>query len=462
MLSFLEQVQSTIQTYQMFSGGESVVVGISGGADSTALLYALFKLRQTLGLTLHAVHINHLLRGEESIRDEQFVIQMCRNLDIPCHVVHCDAAAQAKKSKCSVEAAGHELRYSYFREIAEKTGAARIAVAHNQNDNAETMLMHLLRGCGLPGLCGIPPVNGMVVRPLIASSRAEIEAYLAENQFPYITDSTNLENVYTRNYIRHAVLPALLKRNPAAVATLSANARRFSVDNDFINQQTHILCQSCLRTSKQYAAILAAPLSRAHPALRYRAIQRAVTHITGNTRNISQSQLDAILSLSRTGAEYHTGTLFVRRQPDAWVFTAKKPDVLSYRYPLTPDVPLYIPELGITVLCQTCKPGVQPAAGAILLDKNALDGIPLSIRSRREGDRFRPAGGPGEKKLKAYLIDKKIPVDQRSTIPLLEAGGKIAAVLGICPGADFTPKPGTTAYYQIIIQREDANDAPRL
>lgn len=462
MPSFLEQVQSAIQIYQLFSGGESVVVGVSGGADSTALLYALFALRQPLGLTLHAAHINHLLRGEESNRDEQFVTQMCRNLDIPCHILRCDVGAAAKQKGCSQEAAGHEIRYGYFQEIARKTGATRIAVAHNQNDNAETVLMHLLRGCGLSGLCGIPPKNGLVVRPLITINRTDIEAYLSENNISYITDSTNLETAYTRNYIRHAVLPALLERNPAAIVTLSANAQRFSVDNDFINQQTQMLCQACLRTGKDSVVVQAAPLSYAHPALQYRVMQHAVAFITGSTRSISQTQLDAILSLSRTGAEFHTGTLFVRRQRDAWVFTAKKPAVPSYRYLLTPDVPLHIPELGLTVLCQTCKPETPLVKGAILLDKNALAGIPLYIRSRQEGDRFRPAGGNGEKKLKAYFIDEKIPIDQRSRIPLLEAGGKIAAVLGMRTSADFALKQETAAFYQIIMQGEDTNDTPGL
>lgn len=460
MSAFLEQVTRTIERYQMLCGGETVVIGLSGGADSTALLYALLSLRKQLSLTLYAAHINHMLRGAEAERDQAFVQTMCDSLHIPCHCTRQDVAAIARETGSSIEAAGHMVRYAYFREIAARVSADRIAVAHNQNDVAETTLLHLSRGCSLSGLCGIPPVNGEIIRPLMQCSRTDIIAFLARRDIAYVTDSSNQTDEYSRNRIRHKILPELERINPAAVATLAADTARFSIDNDWIQQQADILCQSCLNVGVDTAQVDVPQLSGAHPALQYRVLLRAIAAVTGSARDISQSHLDAIRALSRTGAQFQTGSLFVRRTHDTLVLSRQKPKALSYCYPLTPDKPCYIAELGITVTCTACRRMDDPTA--VYLDAATLSGLPLQIRSRQDGDRFRPAGGSGEKKLKAFLIDQKIPVDIRSRIPLLTAGGAIAAVLGIRISQTFAPHADTTEFYKFTITGGNTNATYRL
>lgn len=460
MSAFLEQVARTIEQYHMLHGGESVVVGLSGGADSTALLYVLLSLRKQLSLTLYAAHINHMLRGAEADRDQAFVQAMCGSLHIPCHCTRQDVAAIARETGCSIEAAGHQVRYAYFREIAAQAGADRIAVAHNQNDVAETVLLHLSRGCSLSGLCGIPPVNGEIIRPLIQCSRTDIVAFLARRDIAYVTDSSNGTDDYPRNRIRHKILLELEHINPAAVATLAADTARFSIDNDWIQQQADILCQSCLTIQDDSAQVNAEQLHQAHPALQYRVLLRAIAAVTGSARDISQTHLDAIRALSRTGAQFQTGNLFVRRTHDTLALSRQKPAVLSYCYPLTPDKPCYLAELDRTITCTVCRSMDDPSA--VYLDAEKLSGLSLQLRSRRDGDRFRPAGGSGEKKLKDFFIDQKIPVDLRCRIPLLTAGDTIAAVLGLRISQAFAPNDNTAEFYKITITGGNTDATYRL
>lgn len=460
MASFLEQIKNTIQQYQMLDDGETVLVGLSGGADSTALLHILLDLRKQYRLTLHAAHVNHMLRGPEADRDETFVKNMCEKLQIPCFCTRQNAAAIAREKRCSVEAAGHRIRYAFFQTIAAQIGATRIAVAHNQNDAAETLLLHLIRGCALPGLCGMPPINGNIIRPLIQTSRRQIEEYLSQNNIAYQIDSSNLTDDYPRNYIRHTILPALEHLNPSAITTLAADTARFAMDNHFLQQQTDMLCQTCLDIQKDVVMVDIIQLHSVHLALQYRILLRAIDVLSGSTRDIAQIHLDAILSLARTGAQFQKKGLFVRRTHNALVFTKKKPTEISFCYPLEQEKPCQIPELDLTVTCTRCSQIDDTAA--IYLDADKLRGLPLTVRSRQNGDQFRPAGSSGEKKLKAFLIDQKIPVDMRRRIPLLIAGKKIAAVLGVRVSQEFAPGQETTTFYKITITGGNTYAACRL
>ena len=260
--------------------------------------------------------------------------------------------------------------------------------------------------------------------------------------------------------IRHTVLPALERFNPSASATLAADAARFAADNDFLEQQSDQLCRNCLTIEPGKAVLAAVSLFAAHPALQARAVLRAVAAVTGSTRDISQKHIDAILALSRTGAQFQASNIFVRRTHAALVFTCQKPDTVTYCYPLEPGRPLYIPEIDRTVCCTRCDGIDDPTA--LYLDADKLSGMPLSVRCRQNGDRFRPAGGQGEKKLKEYLIDKKIPVDQRCRIPLLIADGQIAAVLGMQTAQPFAPNTKTTCFYKLTITGGTTDATSRL
>ena len=203
----LDKVKETVSKYEMLQPGEKVLLGVSGGCDSSVLLHLMSFLSTQWGLTLEAAHVNHNLRGPESLRDERFVRSMCREYGIKLHVMNADVRAYAEEHRLCEEEAGRELRYQFFEHCAKRMGkGTKIATAHTLSDCAETFLFNMARGTGLSGLCGIPPVRGDIIRPLIETTRNQIEAFCAEQGIPYITDSSNLADNYARNRIRHSAV----------------------------------------------------------------------------------------------------------------------------------------------------------------------------------------------------------------------------------------------------------------
>lgn len=227
----------TVEKYSMLKNGDSVIVALSGGADSVALLDVLNSVKEKYNLTLYAVHINHGLRGAESIRDEDFCKALCKDYSIKLFIRHENVAELAKKNKISEELCGRNVRYSVFEELSNEL-SAKVATAHTASDNAETLLFNITRGASLGGVGAIPPVRGYIIRPLIECTRAQIEQYCREKNLSYVTDSTNLTDDYTRNKIRHNVIPALCDINPAfenSALRLSENAREIS---DYLSVMT--------------------------------------------------------------------------------------------------------------------------------------------------------------------------------------------------------------------------------
>lgn len=235
----LEKIRATISQYNMLTAGDSIVVGVSGGADSVCLLHALLLLRGEFGITVKAAHLNHMLRGDESDRDQAFVQDLCKRLQVELAVEAADVAAIAKSRGISIEEAGRAARYEFFaREKftgGEAAGGNKVATAHNLNDSVETVLLNLARGTALRGLCGIPPVRGDIIRPLIECERGEIEAYCKKNGLDFVTDSTNLANDFARNKIRHHAVPALLSVNAGFWRHAAGTLAALRQDADFLD-----------------------------------------------------------------------------------------------------------------------------------------------------------------------------------------------------------------------------------
>lgn len=283
----LEKTRTTIIKHNMLSAGDSVCVALSGGADSVALLLVLDELSSELNFTLSAVHVNHLLRGEESDRDEQFCRDLCDRLDVPLQVFREDAAAFSQALGVSVETGARELRYSIFSRLSFN----KIAAAHNLNDNAETLLFRLARGTGLHGLSGIPAVRDNIIRPLIECGRNEIEAYLAERKQAFVTDSTNLSDDFSRNRIRHNIIPEMSAVHGAFPECVTRMTAGFAEDEDFLTSEA----KKCENQS----------LFLLHPAIRKRVIinQLKSHNLKVSTEKIEEIEETLLLRKSRIAIE---------------------------------------------------------------------------------------------------------------------------------------------------------------
>ena len=241
-IDFVEKVRRTIEKHHMLEKGDRVVVGLSGGADSSALLEALYLLKEQYSLSLFAAHINHGIRGEEGDNDEAFAESLAKQRDIPFLCLKADAPAYAKEHRIGLEEAGRRIRYDYFESCAK---GGKIATAHTLSDNAETVLLHLSRGAGTKGLCGIPPVRGNIIRPLIECSRDEVEAFCKKRGLDFVTDSTNLCDDYSRNFIRNNIMPLFKKLNPGFERAVSRSAAIAAGEQGFIERAAQKALSDC-------------------------------------------------------------------------------------------------------------------------------------------------------------------------------------------------------------------------
>lgn len=418
-LTTLERVRQTIEQYRMIDRKESVVVGVSGGADSMALLHILLTLQRQEGYPAQvlAAHVQHNLRGEESREDEAYVRKICREWDVELFVHQVDVAALAGKQKTGLEETGRQVRYAFFKEVAHTHDPCRIATAHNRKDNMETVLLHLTRGSGLQGGCGIAPVRERLIRPLLFCSREEIETYCREKGIIYRQDSTNQDIVYSRNRIRKEVIPSLACINSRVEEAFLRFSQVIRQDNDYLQQQADQLLSKAEEEAHRYSI---SPLAAAHPAVTTRALQMMANREScAALETVHLRQLQALL-LQEGAVTLPGGRQAVSRGGWLWFL----PDKAMLSSPL----PVQIGEcyefcaktysFSILSLEEYEK---QKKVNKILL-KNAMDYAmihhSLYWRSRQEGDRYKPIGRP-TKTLKKLLNEIKVPVWNRDMWPVL-------------------------------------------
>ena len=421
----LKIIEKTMLSHGMLPM-RSVLVGLSGGADSAALTHILIGLSGKYGFKVFAAHVNHGLRGAAADADEEFSRALADRLNIPFFSLRADIRSEAKRRGISEELAGRAVRYEFFDRLLSENDIDRVATAHHKNDNAETILMNLMRGSGTGGLAGIPYMRGNIIRPMLDVSRTDIERYCEENSIEYVTDATNLETVYTRNRVRNTLIPIMEREfNPALVDTLCANARLIANDEDYLSTETERVYRDIVKDGAADAAALAS----LHSAIALRVIRLMIDKACG-AADVPQTAAAAVLAIARKGrtgarADIIHGAYAVTEYGRI-VIRNKTEDTGGFEYKLKIGEKLYIPELGINVLAERCKKMEHDGAEYFGIDTDA----DIYIRSRREGDSFSPRGMTGTKRLKSFMIDEKIPRAERDRVGLITINGEIAWVIG--------------------------------
>ncbi len=459
-MDVIQKVKKTIRERGLFSKGSYIVAGFSGGPDSLCMLSVLAALREELSLTIFAVHVNHQLRGEAADQDQTFSEQVCEGMKIPCNVVRCDVAAMAKQEGCSTEDAGRRVRYQAFfaekkrlEEELEKQGASAevvIAVAQNQNDQAETVLMRLMRGTGLDGLAGIEyKRKDGVIRPLLEISRKEIEKYCEEQNLQPRIDHTNLQAVYTRNRIRLELIPYIEKYfNPSVNSALTRLAKNAAEDASFLNDEAENAWNYCREApvgnenkiiSAQEESVDLRKLRQYPPAIRKRILLKMLAE-KGLFQNVSAVHLEQADELIKSGtqpsiAEFPNGYRLKLSYDRAQILKekpirAKNKNQEKVHSEKEDALKGTIKEK--LVKWDAIPPLKKMGKNVKAFDYEALKTkeIPFVLRTRKAGDFIRPLGMSGTKKLKNYFIDRKIPSEERDHIPLVACGSEIIWIVG--------------------------------
>jgi len=444
VLSPLEQrVLRTIKKYGMISPGDHVLAAVSGGADSVAMLHILHGLREHLGIQLSVAHMDHGIRGEAARREAAFVQDLCARLGIGCVAETRDVPEHKIASGLSLQEAARDVRYGFFSDAMAATGAAKLALAHQADDQAETVLMRLVRGASLKGLAGIPACrDGYIIRPLIEIERRAIEAWLHERDISFVPDTSAGEQHYQRNKIRHQLMPLLRDSyNPGIVATLGRTAALLRRDEQALDALVEDLAASRVEIKNNEHAIAVTALQEAGADLYGRLVRRIIAGLKGDTRELTEKHIEAILRLIEKPGPARVvqlpGPWCVRRQYGRLIFarSADAPAPFYYEAGETPQS-LDIVELGLSLRFETVPIADSTAVFnnadklvAYIASDRALG--PLTVRSWQPGDVFYPLGGPGSRKLKDLFSDLKIPPPERRRVPVLLFGGRIAWVCGL-------------------------------
>ncbi len=438
-----ERVRQYMLQEHMVEAGQRVLVGVSGGADSVCLLLLLRELSTELGFCLEAVHVNHGIRGEEALRDEQFVVSLCQKLHVPLRVYRADIPALAKETGETLEQAGRTLRYEMFATLV--TGELDVvAVAHHQDDAEETMLLHLFRGCGLSGLRGIASNRILqtkkgkirIIRPLLCVSRREVEEELLRRQQPYVTDSTNLLPEGARNHIRQQILPVVRRDiQPGLHGVLQKERECFAELDDYMCQQAEAFLNNpeCGHKDLEIVELVISRWKRCHPALQRYILRQSVGYVLGELVDVSQAHIQAIMELSekQSGRQIHLPEgVICERSFDVLriyrgesmltaetVFLASEWEVISEEFSVEADFFLKNPEI------------LQDSLYTKWIDCDKIDSG-IVLRTRMPGDYLCVNAAQQHKKLKTYMIEEKILQSRRDNWLLVADGSHIVWVCG--------------------------------
>ncbi len=446
-----QKVSAYVEKNHMLSAGDFVVAGVSGGADSVCLLLVLFALQKEISFGLEVVHVNHKIRPEAA-KDAAFVQDLCRRLDVPFHLAECDVEALAKEWGVSTEEAGRKVRYDAFKEVAAAHPHAKIAVAHNLNDRAETMLFNLFRGSGLTGLCSIRPVRNdeiPVIRPLLSVTRNEIEDFLKGKGMGWCEDVTNAEDVYTRNRIRHHILPYAGEHvAPGVIANMGRAADILTETEDFVKAEVEQAYNDIAKKEDAESSMVldAKKAEKLHVFLQKQLVLRCLEELTPARKDITHTHVEDIVSLFSKSANREISLPYgitARREYDRVIFEKESGGRLTEQKRQIP-MPVELPDIGngpVTVRVsykETMEFSVFNYEQSLNIPQNQYtkwfdyDKIEksLTIRTRAAGDYLTINAALSKKTIQDYMVEEKIPKAKRDEILLLAEDKHILWVVG--------------------------------
>jgi tRNA(Ile)-lysidine synthase len=484
-MEILERVRATLRERQLLPPeGGTVIVGYSGGADSTALLHLLTRLQGAFNLRIRAAHLHHGMRPEAD-DDVRVCASVCAQLGVPLHVERVDVPALAQAARISLEEAGRNARYTFFERLARELNAVAVALAHTRDDQIETILINLLRGTGPRGLCGMPYKRDRIIRPLLDATRAQTHQYCAAQGLPTVFDSTNLDPHQLRRRVRMELIPLLRDLSPAFDRHLLRLADILENEEAWWEYEVHSLmecgsvasadaeaslqhsleCGSVAsadaEASLQHSKIRRAFFTRLHPAMQRRVLREWLRAHLGTLRlppyEILEGIRRAALDGKRTSWQL-SDALRLTTDETALTLHAKPPDPEPYEYPVELETPILIPQAGAWLearLLPAPPPTPKTTPDCAYLDADAVQGQ-LIVRNARRGDRFQPLGMPAPKKLSDIFVDRKVPRAERGRLPLLCDAAGILWVSGYTIAARARIMPHTTRTLHVALRRNDA------
>jgi len=464
MADLLSQVKKTIEEYKMLSFNDVVVVGVSGGPDSIALLHILYSLKEQYGLTLCVVHLNHMLRGEEARKEAQFVADLAEKWCLDYRILERDIAKISKEKGLSTEEAGHKVRHEIFRQIGQEIGANKLALGHHADDRAETVLIHLLQGTGLEGLAAMPPKGDWIIRPLAKSFKKDIIKYCQVNNLEYFWDQSNEQPIFLRNKVRLNLLPYLKKEfNPQIIESLLRLEDIIVLENQYLDLESSKGFDKILIIREHGKIVLnKEKLFQEHLAIQRRVIRKAYNLLRPEEQGLSFGHVEDILNLARTkqGSKQLNlpqgivlKSVYNRLELiDSRLRTEKETEFYSLQW----DVPgtIQLPDNQVLKASFTeAKPEFAQGFWEVVLDGEKIV-PPLIVRRRKPGDRIRPLGMAGTKKVKDIFIERKIPKEIRDAVPVVCSGKDIVWLPGITINEGYKAGPNTKIFLKLEIDKK--------
>ena len=448
-----QKILDYIRRNQMIKAKELLLLGVSGGADSLALLHFLYKKQEVLQCQIGVAHLHHGMRGVIADEDMAFVKGFCKERDIPYHGKLVDVIALAKSSGIGVEEAGRKARYDFFQELMIEFGYHKIVTAHHANDQGETLLLRLIRGTGIKGAGGIRPVGDNRIRPLLEVGRKEIEAYCERYKLNYRWDNTNEDLEYSRNYIRAEIMPKLEKLNPKTVNHLVEFTQRARDYETFLQDYVQTKMGKWITWEGEILKLVIEDWINEQELVKQEIIRSAILKAIGTLKDVETKHVNEILrQLTEGKAQWILNLpneiVIKRRYDQLWIQKGEANKVFEEEYTITAGKTIYLTKQRLKIVSERIDGNdIKNTQNRKIFNEIFVDcgkmKTNLVIRSRRVGDKIRLSGGQGHKSLKKWMIDQKIPKEMRNTLPLIVDGHIVVAIFHYYFNLDYVPNKET-------------------